>query len=79
MTTSMLVQVVGKYFKFISPEKLYTYKDIIKLGQSYKNAWDYEGFMIDPYNSLIKEGEMSKNIGWTRIRLSSNDRIKTVC
>jgi hypothetical protein len=57
------VQVVGKYFKFISPEKLYSYKDIIKLGQSYKNAWDYQGFMIDPYNSLIKEGEMSKNIG----------------
>ncbi len=56
-------QVVKKYFKFISPEKLYTYRDIIKLGQSYKNAWDYEGFMIDPYNSLIKEGELSKNIG----------------
>ena len=21
-----------------------------------QNAWDYQGFMIDPYNSLIKEG-----------------------
>lgn len=56
------VQVVKKYFKFISPEKLYTYKDILSLGQSYFNAWEYQGFMIDPYNSLIKDSEMSKNI-----------------
>ena len=55
-------QVIGKYFKFISPEKLYTYKDLIRLGESYKAAWDYQGMLIDPYNSLIKDSEMSKNI-----------------
>lgn len=54
--------VVGKFFKFISPEKLYTYKDLIKLGESYKAAWDYQGMLIDPYNSLIKDAEMSKTI-----------------
>ena len=55
-------EVVRKYFKFISPEKLYSYKDILKLGQSYADAWDYQGFMIDPYNSLIKDSEMGKNM-----------------
>jgi len=56
------IQVVQKYFKFISPEKLYTYKDLIRLGESYKAAWDYQGMLIDPYNSLIKDVEMSKNV-----------------
>ena len=59
-------QLVGKlWFKFISPEKLYTYKDLIKLGESYKAAWDYQGMLIDPYNSLIKDAEMSKTYRWT--------------
>ena len=57
------VQVIQKYFKFISPEKLYTYKDLIRLGESYKAAWDNQAMLIDPYNSLIKQGEMTKNIG----------------
>ena len=56
------IKVIKNYFKFISPEKLYTYKDLIKLGESYKAAWDYQGMLIDPYNSLIKDAEMSKNI-----------------
>jgi hypothetical protein len=56
------VKVIKNYFKFISPEKLYSYKDLIKLGEAYKAAWDYQGMLIDPYNSLIKDAEMSKNI-----------------
>ena len=56
------IKVIKNYFKFISPEKLYTYKDLIRLGESYKAAWDYQGMLIDPYNSLIKDNEMSKNI-----------------
>jgi len=55
-------QVIKNYFKFISPERLYTYKDLIRLGESYKDAWDYQGMLIDPYNSLIKDAEMAKTI-----------------
>ena len=55
-------EVIRNYFKFISPEKLYTYKDLIRLAESYKAAWDYQGMLIDPYNSLIKDAEMSKTI-----------------
>jgi len=56
------IKVIKIFFKFISPEKLYTYKDLIRLGEAYKAAWDYQGILIDPYNSLIKDNEMSKNI-----------------
>ena len=56
------VEVIKNYFKFISPDKLYTYRDILGLAQSYKNAWDYQGLLIDPYNSLIKDPELSKHI-----------------
>jgi len=56
------IKVIKNFFKFISPEKLYSYKDLIRLGESYKAAWDYQGMLIDPYNSLIKDSEMSKNI-----------------
>lgn len=55
-------QVIKNFFKFISPERLYTYKDLIRLGESYKAAWEYQGLLIDPYNSLIKDAEMAKTI-----------------
>lgn len=73
------VQVIQKYFKFISPEKLYTYHDLIRLGESYKAAWDYQGMLIDPYNSLIKEGEMSKNIGGHEYDYQAMTELRQFC
>ena len=56
------VKWVNDRFKFIDTNKLYTAKELMELAQHVKNAWSYDGFMIDPYNSLIKDRNILKGI-----------------
>ena len=35
-------EFINEHFKFIDPVKLYTYKDILELGQHVKDAWHYD-------------------------------------
>lgn len=56
------VSFISNNFKFIEPEALYTYKDILELAKAVKDAWDYQGFMLDPYNSLMKDRSLLKGI-----------------
>ena len=53
---------VDEYFKIIDPNTLYTYKKLLELGAEIKKAWDYQGFMIDPYNSLMIDKSQLKGI-----------------
>ena len=52
---------INDHFKFISNEQMYSWKDLKGLAQAIKNAWNYDGFIIDPYNSLIKKKEKGLN------------------
>jgi hypothetical protein len=49
------VDFVYNHFKFIDCNRQYTYKEIIELATSIKNAWDYDGMLLDPFNSLRKK------------------------
>ena len=51
------------YFKIIDVEDLYTYKQLLKEAQQIKDAWDYDGLLIDPYNSLAKDASILKMVG----------------
>lgn len=53
-------QFVNDHFKFIDPQELYSYKNILDLATELKKAWDYQGILIDPFNSLIKDKDLSK-------------------
>jgi len=57
------LEFINNHFKIIDTSNLFTYRKLIELATAIKNAWDYQGLLIDPYNSLIKEPEMSKSIG----------------
>ncbi len=57
------LEFIENHFKIINADKLYNYRQIIELAQATKNAWDYQGFLIDPYNSLIKDPEIVRGIG----------------
>lgn len=46
------------YFKFIQPDKLYDYKELLKEAEEVYENYPYNGFLIDPYNSLKKNKEM---------------------
>jgi len=52
---------VYKHFKFVDAEKAYTYKDLLELATAVKKAWDYQGFLIDPLNSLKKDIPKNSN------------------
>mgnify|MGYP003146708048 FL=1 len=51
------------YFKIIDVEELYTYKDLLDEAAAIKDAWDYHGLLIDPYNSLRKDKILYKQVG----------------
>lgn len=52
---------VYNHFKFVDTEKAYTYKDLLELATAVKRAWDYQGFLIDPLNSLKKNIPKNSN------------------
>lgn len=52
-----------KHFKVIDVEDLYNYKQLIKEAQLIKDAWDYHGLLVDPYNSLSKDYTLLKAVG----------------
>ncbi len=56
-------EFINSHFKIVDCSSLYTYRSLIELAKAIKNAWEYHGMLIDPYNSLIKDPEMTKNIG----------------
>ena len=51
------------HFKIIDANKTYTYRELLDLCKVIKDAWDYQGLLIDPYNSLIKDPKLIKSIG----------------
>ena len=70
---------VNDHFKFVSNEKMYTYKDIIGLADAIKDAWEYHGLLIDPYNSLIKEMELMKSVGGHEYDYQACTEIRMFC
>jgi|TARA_R110002153_G_scaffold58751_1_gene160966 replicative DNA helicase len=51
---------INDHFKFIDPQELYSYKNILDLATELKKAWNYQGLLIDPFNSLIKDKDLSR-------------------
>lgn len=51
------------YFKIIDVEELYTYSELLQEAKEIKDAWDYDAILIDPYNSLIKDKQLYKEVG----------------
>jgi len=57
------VKWANSRFKIIDVEDLYTYKSLLKEAQQIKDAWCYDGLLIDPYNSLSKDAAILKMVG----------------
>jgi len=51
------------HFKIIDVDNLVTYKELLQEAKAIKDAWDYDGLMIDPYNSLAKDKQLMRNLG----------------
>jgi hypothetical protein len=55
------LEFINGHFKFVSNEEMYDWKSLKALAQSVKDAWNYDGFLIDPYNSLVKKLDKGMN------------------
>ena len=65
-TDSLIEKAVAwsnEHFKIIDVEDMYTYKNLLKEAQQIKEAWNYDGLLIDPYNSLAKDASILKMVG----------------
>lgn len=51
---------VDKHFKVIDVKKNYTYIELLKEAKAIKDAWEYHGLLIDPYNSLTRDSTLAK-------------------
>ena len=60
----MAQDLILRYFIIIDTEKkMYTYKDLIEEATDIYHQEGFDGFFIDPYNSLAKDKEMFKTLG----------------
>jgi len=53
----------NKHFKIIDVTELYTYKGLLKEVQAIKEVWDFQGLVVDPYNSLSKDSQLMRGVG----------------
>jgi len=55
-------EFINAHFKFIDPTELYSHREILNFATQVKNAWDYQGLLIDPYNSMVRDTQLSKTL-----------------
>ena len=56
-------EYIDKHFKFVDNTVMYDYRTAIKMFENVKKDFAYDGILLDPYNALIKDHELIKNLG----------------
>ncbi|MDB2690381.1 DnaB helicase C-terminal domain-containing protein [Planktomarina temperata] len=60
----MAQDLIQRYFVIIDTDKkMYTYAELLEEATDIYHEEGFDGFMIDPYNSLAKDKEMYKTLG----------------
>jgi hypothetical protein len=54
---------INSHFKIIQVDKIYNARTLLDLAKDIKEAWNYDGFLIDPYNSLAKDPKLIRSVG----------------
>lgn len=54
---------IDEHFKIIAVDKIYTARTLMDEAKVIKDAWDYDGLLIDPYNSLAKDPTVLRQVG----------------
>ena len=54
---------INSHFKIINVDKIYTARSLMAEAKAIKEAWNYDGLLIDPYNSLAKDTSLLKQVG----------------
>jgi hypothetical protein len=73
------VKWVYKYFYFIDTNRLYNYRDLLKVAQRIHDEVEANGFFIDPYNSLTKDKILLKGIGAHEYDYQATSEMRLFC
>lgn len=57
------LQWINDHFKIITVDKIYTARTLMGEAQKIKEVYDYDGLLIDPYNSLAKDAALLRSVG----------------
>lgn len=54
---------VNEHFQILDITKLYTARQLLAEAKLVKEKFNYDGMLIDPYNSLVKDGKLIREVG----------------
>lgn len=54
---------IDQHFKIMQVDKIYTARTLMEEAKAIKDAWNYDGILIDPYNSLAKDAALLRQVG----------------
>ena len=57
------LQWINDHFKIILVDKIYTARVLLQEAKTIKDNWDYDGILVDPYNSLAKDPQLLRSVG----------------
>jgi len=72
-------EFIYENFKIIDSNKMYTYRELLGLAKAVKEAWNYNGLLIDPYNSLIKEEKLISSVGGHEYDYQATTEFRIFC
>ncbi|QDP66276.1 MAG: putative bifunctional DNA primase/polymerase [Prokaryotic dsDNA virus sp.] len=70
---------INDHFKIIDSSKLYNYRSLLSLAKTIKEAWNYNGMLIDPYNSLIKDPKIMSELGGHEYDYQATTEFRLFC
>jgi hypothetical protein len=70
---------VVEHFKVVSNDSLYTYRTLLEFARSYKKEFDYQGLLVDPYNSLTQDNEMIGQLGGHQYDYLATTEMRMFC
>lgn len=73
------LKFIYDHFKIIDNEKMYSYVELLELCTAIKNAWHYDGLLIDPYNSLSKDQKILKGLGGHEYDYQATTEFRIFC
>jgi replicative DNA helicase len=54
---------INSHFKIINVDKIYTARTLMSEAKAIRDAWEYDGLLVDPYNSLAKDAQLLRSVG----------------
>lgn len=54
---------INDHFRIMKVDKLYSARSLMAEAKQILDVWHYDGLLIDPYNSLIKDPQLLRSVG----------------